>query len=148
MASSVPLKAASWDSMDAVGGERAGEQACAAGAGSVLLDGFDGGLVDARVSDEAEVVVGGHHQHRVSVGDDVWPGLGLERHVVGVGVDRAGERGVFEEPAGAGVEEVGFSEGPGLTGGEVLSEHLSVGGREGLRGLRGFLSQDLRLGHL
>ena len=37
--------------------DRAGEHAHAAGTGTVTANGFDGGFVDARIADEAEVIV-------------------------------------------------------------------------------------------
>ncbi len=61
--------------------EGAGEQAGAAGAGAVAVDGVLGGGVDAGMSDQTEVVVGGHHEHVMSIGLDARACLGLERHL-------------------------------------------------------------------
>ena len=46
----------------------AGEQPDTAGSGAVLADGVDGGIVDAGVPNQTEVVVGGQHQHLAPLG--------------------------------------------------------------------------------
>ena len=62
------------------------EQAGSAGARSVLLDSLNGCTVDARVTDQAQIVVGGQHQHGVAVCLHLWPGPRLQRNLERIGV--------------------------------------------------------------
>lgn len=105
--------------------EGSGEEARAAGAGAVTLDGFDGCVIDAGVADETEVVVGRHHQHLVPVGGDAGAGLGLEWHVERVGVSSDGHRGSFKDAASAGIEQVVLFEVPLFLRREVTAEHFT-----------------------
>ena len=118
--------------------EGAGEQAGAAGAGAVAMDGVLRGGVDPGMSDQTEIVVGGHHQHVMSIGLNARACLGLERHVEGVRVYRARHRGAFEDSAGAGVEQIVLLEAPLAARCEVPLKHLPGGGGEDLGGLFDF----------
>ncbi len=116
--------------------ERSGEQTGAAGAGAVAPDGFHGGGVDAWVADQPKVVVRRHHEHLVTVRGDARAGLCLERHVVRVGIEGAGEGCVLKDAASPWIEQVGLLEVPGPARGKVVPKHLAGGRGESCRGLR------------
>ncbi len=110
--------------------ESASQQARAAGAGAVAMDGGGSGFVDLGVADESQVIVGGHHEHVMSVGLNARACLGLERHVEGVGVHGAGHRGALEDSAGASVEQIVLLEAPFTARREITLKHVPGGGGE------------------
>ena len=72
------------------------KQAGSAGAGTVLLDSLNGCAVDARVTNQAQVVIGRQHQHGVAVCLHLRTGPRLQRNLERIGIRIARHGGGFE----------------------------------------------------
>src|SRR6202030_3706956 len=85
--------------------ERSGEQARSAGRCSVLPHSFDRALIDTRIADQPQIIVGGQHKHLMPLRLYPRTGAAFERDLEWVNTGFASAAHQIENTARAGVDE-------------------------------------------